>query len=250
MTKPGPLPPFVAFMVRIPHANRVQLQKIIEIYVGPKAKYLLAAEKDKKNREHFHGIIMCKSDQYDKIQRHFREKWKLSGQAQKDGLKQYGRIRNIKDKNKVLSYTVKDGNVYTSDSWDIDLKPYIAASYPKPTETKKQLREKDIKEYLLNYLVSNQIMVATSNIYMMDDSEFSNYQEICEHICRIYQKYNFDFPTLKTINRSLVRYGILNVAEAVKDHLSRWFRERELKKYEDPLTRKLPDAIMQYYLEK
>lgn len=141
MTQPSPLPHFVAFMVRIPHANRAQLQTVIHQYASDfdssgnsveNAKFLLALEKDKQNREHIHGILIGPKvhveKQYNKIQRHFRDKWNLKGQAQKGGLKEYGRIRSIRDKNKCLSYTVKDNNVYTSDSWDIDLTPYIAAS--------------------------------------------------------------------------------------------------------------------------
>ena len=163
--------------------------------------------------------------EYDKVQRHFREVWKLKGQARKNQIKEYGRIRSIKDRNKMLSYTVKDGNVVTSETWDIDLDQYIQASYQKPVETKKDLREKELKNKLLWY-DKNQVKISTSNIEMMDDNEFSSYQDICRDVCRIYQKYNFDFPVIKTVNKLMIRYGVMNVEEAIDDHLSRWFSVR------------------------
>ena len=233
-----PLPPFVAFMVRIPHANRVQLQTVIESYCGEKAKYLLAAEGITEEQQHFHGIIMCTRHDYDKIQRHFREKWKLCGQATKGKTRQYGRIRNIRDRNKVLTYTVKDRNVYTSETWDINLNPYIEASFKKIKNngSQKDLREKQLKDYLISNSVKQLHKISTKYVKLMDDDEFSSYQEICEQICRIYQKYNFDFPTLKTINKLLVRYGIMNIKEAIDDHLSRWFRERDAHQFQHSCT--------------
>jgi len=215
-------------MVRIPHANRVQLQVIIEKYCTDASgtKYLLAAEKDNQAREHFHGIIICSDQDYDKIQRHFREQWKLKGQAQKGKLKQYGRIRNIRDKAKCLAYTIKDKNVYTSDSWDIDLTKYEEISYKKidPKEY-KQLREKELKDYLLNSTVK----LETQNIRDMEDEEFNIYEDLCKDICVIYNKYHYDFPTLKTINKILCRYGVMDIADQLNDHLLRWFSVRQNK---------------------
>ena len=225
-TTNSPLP-FIAFMVRIEHKRTEELAKLIESHGA--TKWLLAKEKDVKDREHIHGIVFMDDKQYDKVQRVFREKWKLNGSAQSGKTKEYGRVRKIKDRNKMLMYTVKDQNIVTSENWDIDLEKYIEASYQKGT--KKELREKELKDKLIEY--SKSIKITTSNIEMMDDNEFSSYQEICEQICRIYQKYNFEFPVLKTMNRLMTRYGILNVKEAIDDHLSRWFNAR-LKK--NPLT--------------
>jgi len=215
-------------MVRIPHANRVQLQNVIEKYCTDASgtKYLLAKELDTQNREHFHGIIICTDQEYDKIQRHFRLKWKLKGQAQKGKLKEYGRIRDVRNKARCLAYTLKDKNVYTSDAWDIDLKKYEEISFQKkdPNENKR-LREKELKDFLLY----NPVVIETQNIRDMEDSEFSSYSTICQAICRIYNKYHYDFPTLKTINKILVRYGVMNIEDHLFDHLNRWFNVREIK---------------------
>ena len=226
MDKPDHLPHFVAFMVRIPHANRVQLQNVIEKYCTDASgtKYLLAKEKDTQDREHFHGIIICTDEEYDKIQRHFREKWKLKGQAQKGKLKEYGRIRAIRDKAKCLAYTIKDKNVYASDSWNIDLKKYEEISFQKKDpKQNKQLREKELKAYLIN----KNVVIETQNIRDMENSEFSSYSTICKDICRIYNKYHYDFPTLKTINKLLIRYGVMDLEDYLTDHLNRWFNVRE-----------------------
>lgn len=225
------LPPFIAFMVRLPHKRLEDIATLIERHGGEATRWLLAKEKDKDDREHFHGIVFMNDQEYDKVQRHFREVWKLKGQAKKGETKEYGRIRTIKDRNKMLSYTVKDGNVVTSETWDIDLEQYLQASYQKPSETKKDLREKELKNKLLWY-DKNQVRISTSNIEMMEDTEFSKYQDICRDVCRIYQKYNFDFPVIKTVNKLLIRYGVMNVEEAIDDHLSRWFSVRTIKKVE------------------
>ena len=223
---PPTLPNFIAFMVRLPHKRTKDLATLICRHGGAKTRWLLAREKDKEEREHFHGIVFMQDNEYDKVQRHFREVWNLRGQATKGGLKEYGRIRKIKDKNKMLAYTVKDENVSVSENWDIDLEPYKKISFKKPEETKKDLREKGLKE-ILSYYSNNNCRISTSNIALMEDGEFSIHQEISRAICGIYQKYNFDFPVMKTINRYMIRYGILNVKEAIDDHLNRWYSVRD-----------------------
>ena len=220
-----PLQNFIAFMVRLPFTRCTDIANLICRHGGANTRWLLAMEKDKEGREHFHGIAFMEDDEYDKVQRHFRENWNLSGQAKKNGLKEYGRIRKIKDKVKLFSYTVKDDNVVVSDNWDIDLEPFKELSYQKPKFTKKELRDQELLEFIIA-LSNNKKYISTTNIVKMSDGEFNRYEDICRHICGIYQKYNYDFPVLKTINRLLVRYGVLNVEEAIDDHLSRWFRER------------------------
>lgn len=229
MAQPDPsknlLPNFVAFMVRIPHSFQERLQKTIEKYCKDQenTKYLLAKEKDLQDREHFHGIIICADEDYDKIQRHFREKWKLKGQASKGKLKQYGRIRSVRNKAKCLAYTIKDDKIYTSKTWDIDLEKYKDISFRKKDPTKyKELRQKELKDYLLSLTV----VIETQNIRDMSNCEFNNYEQICREVCRIYNKYHYDFPTLKTINRHLVRYGVMDIEDHLNDHLKRWFSVR------------------------
>lgn len=218
------LPPFIAFMVRIPHHRLEDLTTLIVRHGGPATQWLLAKEKDKEDREHFHGIAFMTDEEYDKVQRHFREVWKLCGKATQDQTREYGRVRKIKDKNKMLSYTIKDGNVVTSENWDIDLEQYIAASYQKPKETLKELREKELKKELINTNYSNTI--PTKNIAQMNIIQFRLYHQLCSKICRIYNKYHFDFPTIKTINRLLLRYGWMEIEDSIRDHLSCWFSVR------------------------
>jgi len=220
------LQPFIAFMVRLPHKRLEDLTTLIERHGGPATQWLLAKEKDKEDREHFHGVVFMEDHEYDKVQRHFREVWKLNGSAQKGETKQYGRVRKIKDKNKMLSYTVKDGNVVTSETWDIDLEQYIEASYHKPKETLKELREKELKKELVNTNYS--ITISTKNIAQMNQIQFRLYHKLCSQVCRIYNKYHFDFPTIKTINRLLIRYGWMEIEDSIRDHLSCWFNVRNI----------------------
>ena len=218
------LPNFIAFMVRLPHERLEDLTTLIERHGGEATRWLLAKEKDKEDREHFHGVVFMEDHEYDKVQRHFREVWKLKGSARNGDTKEYGRVRKVKDKNKMLSYTVKDGNVVTSETWDIDLEQFIQASYQKPKETLKELREKELKKEMLNKNVSDTI--STKNIAQMTISEFRLYHQLCCRICRIYNKYHFDLPTIKTINRLLVRYGWMDIEDSIRDHLSCWFSVR------------------------
>ena len=220
------LPPFIAFMVRLPHKRLEDLTTLIVRHGGPHTQWLIAKETDKSDREHFHGIVFMEDNEYDKVQRHFRETWNLKGNAKKGETKEYGRVRRIKDRNKMLSYTVKDGNVITSENWDIDLEKYIEASYKKPVETNKQLRDKELKDNLLN-TNKKQETISTKNIRNMPEDEFKIYAGLCSQICRIYLKYNCDQPVIKTINRLLVRYGWMEVENAIHDHLSSWFSVRD-----------------------
>lgn len=218
------LPPFIAFMVRIKHKRLKDLTTLIERHGGKDTRWLLALEKDKADREHFHGIVFMEDEEYDKVQRHFREVWKLNGTARNGKTKEYGRVRKIKNKNKMLSYTVKDGNVETSTNWDIDLEEYISASYKKPIETNKQLREKELRNELIHKSIEETI--STKNIAKMSENEFKLYHRLCSKVCRIYLKYHFDLPVIKTINRLLVRYGWMDVEDSIHDHLSCWFSVR------------------------
>ena len=223
------LPPFVAFMVRLPHWNIHLLENIIKQYSCPNEnpKYLIAAEKDPQGREHFHCILMDTSKVYERIARHFRKTLGLCGQATKGKTREYGRVRNIRDKVTMLSYTIKDNNVTTSPAWDIDLTLYN--TWKKKSIPNKELREKELKEIML-YYNANHTIIKSTNWNTMDDYDFRTYQDICKEICKCYAKYHFNFPVLTTMNKLMVKYGIMNIDEAITDHLSRWFISRKRQK--------------------
>jgi len=256
MAQPDPLPAYVAFMVRLPHTDKKKLQSLIEekCKTGKKTKYLLASEIDEKGREHFHGIIICTSEDYDKIQRHFRETWKLKGQAKKNGIKENGRIRNIRNRTRMLAYTIKDKNVTVSKFWNINLKQYeeIAFQKCKDKGQLKQLRDKALKDKLLK----ETIVISTQNIKAMPQDEFDEYNRICQFVCNTYIKYHYKPPVINTINQILVRYGVLDIDDYVTDHLSRWFNVRRLRQnidYEQIIINQVTQTLTtleNYYLYK
>jgi len=52
---------------------------------------------------------MSKTDYHKFSKRVFTDKYKLRGKAIKDNPRQYGMVQGIRDKDKMIAYTIKDG---------------------------------------------------------------------------------------------------------------------------------------------
>lgn len=120
------------------HHNRVEEYiKHLKKYITPETSYIIAKEVAKgvhhsTNGEHIHIACEMELDTYNKFHRNIHvEQLKLRRKANEDGGKQVGRVHNVRDELKMLSYTVKSENIIYEN---IDLKTiqdYIENSYPK-----------------------------------------------------------------------------------------------------------------------
>lgn len=90
--------------------------------------------------DHFHFLVEMKlSDYHNFTQRVFVNKYKLRGKAIAGHPRQYGKIKNIQDIDKLKSYTIKDNN-YRSNLSEADVQRIFEQSHKK--ESLKLLKDK------------------------------------------------------------------------------------------------------------
>lgn len=126
---------YIAFMAHIPHkhidyiVNDLEEQQEI-------VTYLVGLETSVTVGEHLHFLCCVNSDSwYHKWSKKvFKDKFKLKGKAYKIGGKgyprQYGKLKEIKDLEKMGSYTVKDGNIRTNMS-ENEIENFVKKSHKK-----------------------------------------------------------------------------------------------------------------------
>jgi len=120
-----------AFMGHVPHSLVEYVVQTLESYEEVIC-YLVALETSTKVGEHMHFIVKTvKSGFYEKFrERVFKRKLALRGKALKNKPRQYGKIKDIKDYEKLGAYTVKDANIRTNFPQDeIDI--FCQKSYKK-----------------------------------------------------------------------------------------------------------------------
>lgn len=113
---------WVAFMCHLERSEYDYLCDKLEEY--DVQRYIIAYENEPYG--HFHFLVQTNEDpatfytNYRK--RVFIDKYGLRGQAKKDLAKQYGKVKEIEDLNKMASYTVKneDFRVYNIEQDEID----------------------------------------------------------------------------------------------------------------------------------
>lgn len=106
---------FIAFMGHMPLADYDYLEStLLEYDIGG---YLIGAETSKSGVEHYHFLVEMTTDDYHLFaERVFRKKYKLRGRATKGQARQYGKLKEIRDFERLKSYTLKEGNIRTNMS--------------------------------------------------------------------------------------------------------------------------------------
>lgn len=92
--------------------------------------YLIGFEKtpDKNKKEHFHLLFEGTDQIYNAFSKKIVEKYELRGKGR--GNKKYGRVKNIRDFEKMCSYTVKEGN-YRGNFPEEDIQKWYDESFSK-----------------------------------------------------------------------------------------------------------------------
>lgn len=107
----------------------------------PIGGYVIAHEAEPYS--HFHFLVEMEEDDYTRFRKRvFIDKLKLRGQARNGEPRQYGKVANIEDFDKMLSYTVKDSNIRSNLS-DETLSDAIDKSFKK--QSPKLLKDKMVK---------------------------------------------------------------------------------------------------------
>ena len=166
------------------------------------SKYVVAYESEPKS--HYHMLFFANPGTYEKISRHLVEKFDLR-RKKHGGVIKYGKVKQIKDKERMLSYTIKDHNFRTNLEEE-EIESAIESSF---TKTKGY---KEIKDKIVQYL--DQIEVPVTEWYYIDNrhkicrpTNFRRY--IQKHIIQFYLDQNINMKSITTI-KSLYIYFIQN----------------------------------------
>lgn len=129
---------YIAFFFAIKHEHYNYLKNTLDKYeIG---KFLIAQETDPKvhiesEGQHFHFLVQMTIESYAKYSKVIRDKFKLRGRATEGKPRQYGRIKDIKDLDRMAAYTLKDGDYYTNMD-DKDLDKWYKLSFKKDLKQK------------------------------------------------------------------------------------------------------------------
>lgn len=110
-----------AFYVDLPHKDFSEnCKRVTEHYSV--SKYLITAEKTSKGVEHYHFLIHCTQNTYAAIMGWFKSQYGLIGKADKDGRRQYGKLKRIRNIDQLKIYMMKDWDEYKLLHTNIDKK--------------------------------------------------------------------------------------------------------------------------------
>jgi hypothetical protein len=137
---------WVAFMGHIPHTEFDYLKSEMEKFNAP---YIMSAEAGKY--EHFHFLAKITPRQYHNFAcKNFVKKYKLKGRATKSNPRQYGKVKEIKDISKMMTYTMKDKNYVTNMSTE-EIETIIKMKIDDVENTKNEMNG-EIKDKMIKYV--------------------------------------------------------------------------------------------------
>lgn len=127
---------YLGFMAHLSEDEFDYLEEVLQEYnIG---SYLIGFENEPY--DHFHFLVeMELNDYHNFTQRVFVKKYKLRGKAKDGNCRQYGKIKDIQDIDKLKSYTIKDNN-YRSNLSEADVLRIFEQSHKK--ESLKLLKDK------------------------------------------------------------------------------------------------------------
>jgi len=140
-----------AFMAAIAHDQSANFVNYLEKYIDPMSPYVIGLETAKDSHQdtsgqHFHICCNMTDKQYDSFRNTILvNHYKLRGQARDGRPRQYGSVRNVRDKTKMLQYTVKDQNIIYKNFSLEHIQELIDSSYHRPSK-------RDIRKEILKYL--------------------------------------------------------------------------------------------------
>ncbi len=110
-------------------SNEQMVKKLLNDYF---AYFVVGFEEtEDKKVPHIHVVTRCDPCQYNAFIAFIKKKYDLKGRATKGSRKQYGKIRDIKDEQQLITYSIKSGHYY-SQGYDKDwIQECSKASYEK-----------------------------------------------------------------------------------------------------------------------
>lgn len=116
-------------------------EKVLHHCVG---KYIISRETcethKRTNGQHFHVVAEMSDTSYHKLCKNMKDKYKLNGRANNGEPKQYGKVNTIKDINRMLAYSIKDGD-YETNLEPEKIEELKKISFVKETKEMNQRKE-------------------------------------------------------------------------------------------------------------
>jgi len=198
--------PWISFFGAIRHKWFEYCVNILQEYdIG---YYIAAAEKETEHHketdgEHLHFTVQMTERQYQTFaKRIFIDKFKLRGRA-KDGCpRQYGKVKAIRDLEKMKAYTVKEGNILTNIP-DEELKHLMEIAFKKDD---KQGEERNFRDDMMVYI---QMKLLKDGHDMSDDYKLTRYDVGVQIIAYIQEKNADYYPLTKSRLEGYVRHFLM-----------------------------------------
>lgn len=100
-----------AFYCDIPHTEfKVLTDNIVNHYTIQ--DHLMVGEKTADGIEHIHFLLQCTQNTYAAIMQKIKTDYSLKGKAEKNGRRQYGKLRKINSLERLKIYMLKDWNAW------------------------------------------------------------------------------------------------------------------------------------------
>jgi len=186
---------YIACYFQVKHEHSDFMEDTMKQYITTEDKYIIALEKSKTSHastdgEHFHFYMQMSKPNYHKFSKKIKEKFNLSGRANKGQGRQYGMVGKIRDQELMMIYTCKDANIKTNMEKK-QIEQAISKSYHK--EEQKQQQD-EIMEYITANLPPKPL-VKTFN---------SNGECNCPTKCK--DEYSFLEPDSAVIGELIVKW--------------------------------------------
>lgn len=231
---------YMAFMAVIEHKHYEEVKDILFQYdIG---KYIIAKEISKTahtetNGEHIHFMVEMTDKDYHRFsKRVFIDRFNLRGRASKGKPRQYGKVKQIENVEKMKQYTLKE-NEYESNLSEEELKLLFEKSYKKADEIDEQ-------EELFRYLGKikmEEIDKLNGGTHYGDGlvqpewehNQYINYCRLCKGVIKFYIEKNKSRRGLtKASVEGIVRKYIMYIyAEMDNDDKAEWIYNALFSKY-------------------
>ena len=201
---------FIACMFHIPADQFDYIEETLKGYdIG---RYLIGCETQPV--EHYHIVFEGTEQIYHTFSTKLKKKYKLRGRAEKGKARQYGKIKEIEDLEKLLAYTVKDGN-YRGNFSEDEIQKFVEKSFKKD----------DIKQFKKQVL---EHIEEINDIYRkksFDGSIYYNDRKLKLQIIKYFREQNIEFTKSKIqyifnyITQSSIKPNIRMTDEEIYDYL-------------------------------
>jgi hypothetical protein len=175
-------------------------------------RYLVVFEHPSGGYPHYHYLVWFTDNQYNAFIKKIRLKYNLTGQTKKNQRKQYGRIKNIEDIEKLQSYMMKDQEKTDNTWWSLNIE------------------KDDIDKFILNSFKKNE---ATETCYKcikyvkenVEQKRYSNYKVLIKQWSSTEGHYVDEFSYEKQAKLLMVEFHIKHKLRINKTTINNYYIE-------------------------